>query len=66
MDGRRLVVETEIEEDGRWIAEVAAMPGVLAYGDARDKAIVKARALALSELADRLQQGELFAEPGPC
>lgn len=66
MDGRRLVVESELEEDERWIAEVAAIPGVLAYAHTQDGAIVKGRALALSVLADRLQHGELIAERGLC
>jgi predicted RNase H-like HicB family nuclease len=55
---RRFTVETEREEDGRWIAEVPALPGVLAYGQARDEAIAKAEALALRVLAERLEQGE--------
>lgn len=55
---QRFTVETEREEDGRWIAEVPALPGVLAYGEARDEAIAKAEALALRVLAERLEQGE--------
>lgn len=55
---QRFTVETEREEDGRWIAEVPALPGVLAYGEARDEAITKAEALALRVLAERLEQGE--------
>ncbi len=53
-----LRVEIEREDDGRWIAEVAALPGVLAYGATRDEAVAKAEALALRVLADRLEQGE--------
>jgi len=56
-----LTVETEREEDGRWIAEVSDLPGVLAYGKTRDEAIARAEALALRVLADRLEQ----AEAGP-
>jgi predicted RNase H-like HicB family nuclease len=56
-----LTVETEREEDGRWIAEVSDLAGVLAYGDTRDQAIARAEALALRVLADRLDQ----AEAGP-
>jgi predicted RNase H-like HicB family nuclease len=41
-----LTVETEREEDGRWIAEVPDLPGVLAYGKTRDEAIARAEALA--------------------
>lgn len=51
-------VEYEREEDGRWLAEVVEMPGVLAYGSTSDEAIAKAQALALRALADRLEHGE--------
>lgn len=55
-------VETEQEEDGRWIAEVVEQPGVLAYGASREQAIVYAEALALRVLADRLEHGEAVPE----
>ena len=55
-------VEYEREEDGRWLAEVVEMPGVLAYGDTSDEAIAKAQALALRVLADRLEHGEAAPE----
>ena len=51
-------VEYEQEDDGRWLAEVIELPGVLAYGETSDEAIAKAQALALRVLADRLEQGE--------
>jgi predicted RNase H-like HicB family nuclease len=51
-------VEIEREEDGRWIAEVIELPGVLAYGQTREEAISKVQALALRVLADRLEHGE--------
>jgi predicted RNase H-like HicB family nuclease len=51
-------VEYEQEEDGRWLAEVLELPGVLAYGQTSEEAIAKAQALALRVLADRLEQGE--------
>ena len=51
-------VETEQETDGRWIAEVAELPGVLAYGQSREEAIRKAQALSLRVLAERLEHGE--------
>jgi predicted RNase H-like HicB family nuclease len=51
-------LETEQEEDGRWIAEVRDLPGVLAYGATRSEAIARAEALALRVLADRLDHGE--------
>jgi predicted RNase H-like HicB family nuclease len=57
-----LTVETEQEEDGRWIAEVRDLPGVLAYGASRAEAIVRAESLALRVLADRLEHGEAVPE----
>ena len=53
-----LKIELEREEDGRWIAEVPALPGVLAYGETRDQAIAGVEVLALRVLADRLENGE--------
>jgi len=55
-------IEIEREEDGRWIAEIADLPGVMAYGDSRNEAISKAEALALRVLADRLEHGEEIPE----
>ena len=55
-------VEVELEEDGRWISEVADLPGVLAYGTSRDEAVAKAKALAFRVLADRLEHGEDIPE----
>jgi predicted RNase H-like HicB family nuclease len=51
----RFTIETEQEVDGRWIAEVRELPGVLAYGRTRDEAITKVEALGLRVLADRLE-----------
>lgn len=51
-------VEVERESDGRWIAEVTDLPGVMVYGDTREQAITRAQALALRVLADRLEHGE--------
>jgi predicted RNase H-like HicB family nuclease len=53
-----LTVEVEREEDGRWIAEVVDLPGVLAYGETAEVARAKAQALALRVVADRLEHGE--------
>jgi predicted RNase H-like HicB family nuclease len=53
-----LTVEIEKEEDGRWIAEVIGLPGVLVYGQTSDEAITQVQALALRVLADRLEHGE--------
>jgi predicted RNase H-like HicB family nuclease len=55
-------VETEQEEDGRWIAEVPELPGVLAYGETRSQAVRRAQALSLHVLADRLEHGELLPQ----
>ncbi|MFN4217828.1 MAG: type II toxin-antitoxin system HicB family antitoxin [Candidatus Bipolaricaulia bacterium] len=57
-----LTIETEQEEDGRWIAEIPQLPGVLAYGVTRDAAIARVKALALRVLADRLENGESVPE----
>jgi predicted RNase H-like HicB family nuclease len=51
-------VELEQEEDGRWIAEIPDLPGVLAYGSTAEEARSKAQALALRVLADRIEHGE--------
>lgn len=48
----------EREEDGRWIAEVSELPGVMAYGETRQEAISKVQALALRVIADRIEHGE--------
>jgi predicted RNase H-like HicB family nuclease len=48
----------EREEDGRWLAEVTELPGVLAYGATRDEAIAHAKALALRVVADRIEDDE--------
>ena len=53
-----LSVELEQEDDGRWIAEVTELPGVLAYGENPGDARAKAQALALRVFADRLEHGE--------
>ncbi len=51
-------VETEQEQDGRWLAEIPQLPGVRTYGASRSEAIARAEALALRVLADRLEHGE--------
>lgn len=57
----QFVLECEREEDGRWLAEVSQLPGVLAYGSSANEAMAKAEVLALRVLAERLEHGE--AEP---
>ncbi|NDD21723.1 MAG: type II toxin-antitoxin system HicB family antitoxin [Synechococcaceae bacterium WBA_3_309] len=58
-------LECEQEIDGRWIAEVPELPGVLSYGDSASDAMSKAEILALRVIADRLEHGdsELLSNP---
>lgn len=51
-------IECEREPDGRWLAEVPELPGVLAYGASPDEAMAKAEVLALRVLAEQLEHGE--------
>lgn len=51
-------LECELEADGRWIAEVLELPGVLSYGATKDEAIRRAETLALRVIADRLENDE--------
>jgi predicted RNase H-like HicB family nuclease len=55
-------IEVEQEEDGRWLAEVPELPGVLTYGQTRQEAIERAQVLSLRVLADRLDHGEPVPE----
>jgi len=55
-------IELEREADGRWLAEVPTLPGVLCYGQDRDEAVTKVQALALRVLAERLEHREAPAE----
>jgi predicted RNase H-like HicB family nuclease len=57
-----LTIEVEQEEDGRWLAEVPELPGVLTYGQTRQEAIEHVQALSLRVLADRLDHGEPVPE----
>jgi predicted RNase H-like HicB family nuclease len=57
-----LTIETEQEADGRWIAEVTALPGVLAYGTTEAEVRSKAAALTLRVIADRIEHGEPVPE----
>ena len=53
-----LTIETEEEDDARWIAEIPEIPDATVYGADRQEAILKAQALALRVLADRIDNGE--------
>ena len=59
-----LKIDFEREDDGRWIAEIASLPGVMAYGATREEARGRVEALALRTLADRLDHGEEVPEVG--
>jgi predicted RNase H-like HicB family nuclease len=59
-----LTIEIEQEDDGRWIAEVRELPGVLSYGRTRQEAIDRVQALSLRVLADRLDHGEPVPQVG--
>ncbi len=55
-------IEIEQESDGRWIAEIPDLPGVLAYGESRAAVVAKVETLALRVIADRLEHGETVPE----
>jgi len=56
----RLSIDVGQEDDGRWIAEINDLPGVLVYGATRDEAVERVRVLALRVLADRLEHSEVL------
>ncbi len=60
--GQCMNIEIEREEDGRWIAEIPELSGVMAYGEDKEEAVSKVTALALRVMADRLEQGEEIPE----
>ena len=55
-------IEIDREDDGRWIAEIVDLPGIMAYGNTREEAISKSEALALRVIADRIDHGEAIPE----
>ena len=55
-------IEIEREDDGRWIAEVLELSGVMVYGETREEAIARVQSLALRVIADRLDHGEAIPE----
>lgn len=57
-----LNIEVEREDDGRWLAEVPELPGVMAYGPTRQDAVGRAKALSLRVLAERIEHGEAVPE----
>ena len=56
-----LTIELEQEADGRWIAEVPQLPGVLVYGNTQERAAQLVRALAFRVLADQIEAGDVNA-----
>jgi predicted RNase H-like HicB family nuclease len=66
-----LLIELEREDDGRWLAEIPELPGVLTYGATAAEAIARVQALGIRVLADHVEHGEpvpagvasLFAVP---
>ena len=59
----KFTIELEQEADGRWIAEIPVLPGVIAYGTTRELAMGAAEALALRVVADRIEHGEVLPVP---
>jgi predicted RNase H-like HicB family nuclease len=57
-----LTIAIEQEDDGRWLAEVPELPGVLTYGQTRQQAIERVQVLSLRVLADRLDHGEAIPQ----
>ena len=54
-----LTIELEREDDGRWIAEAVELPGVMCYGETRERAICETERLAIEVIAERISHGEL-------
>ena len=59
MSEQNYTVETEQETDGRWIAEIPNLPGVMAYGLTRDEAVANVEVLAFRVIADRIEQSKV-------
>ena len=58
----RFSIETEREEDGRWIAEITDIPSVVAYGTTEDEAKANAYAIALRVIADQVEESKKFPD----
>jgi predicted RNase H-like HicB family nuclease len=58
----RFRIEIDREEDGRWIAEIPELPGVMVYGATREEAQIKVEALALRVIADRIESQQIRAD----
>lgn len=55
----KLTIDLDREDDGRWIAEILELPGVICYGQTREDAISKVELLAIESITDRIAHGEL-------
>jgi predicted RNase H-like HicB family nuclease len=55
----KFTLECEREDDGRWLAEISQLPGVLAYGSSANEAMAKAEVLVLRVQAERLEQDDV-------
>lgn len=55
-------IEIEQEEDGRWLAEIPELPGVMLYGQTAEDAKAKVKALALRVIAEQIENGETQPE----
>ena len=61
-ESRRLTIEFDREDDGRWIADIPELPGVMAYGSSKQDALAKVQDLAFRVLADEVRdQGQLYS-----
>jgi predicted RNase H-like HicB family nuclease len=60
---RPLQIDIDLEEAGRYLASVPALPGVMAYGASPEAAVRKAKTIALQILADMVESGEELPEP---
>ena len=58
----KLTIEFEREDDGRWIAEVVELPGVMVYGNSRRDALVRVQSLALQVIAEKIAHHEIEPE----
>ncbi len=58
----KMIIEIEKETDGRWIAEIPEIPGVLVYATSKQAAIAKAESLALRIIAERIEQGDAIPD----
>lgn len=62
-DSIRLEIQIDREKDGRWIADISSLAGVMAYGETREAAIAGVKALALRVIADEIEHGERPRDP---